>query len=67
MNKEELLKELENGITVGELINKLEQYDKDMLVINTRHKDYLPVADVNETTIDYCYDKVISKRVVSIW
>jgi hypothetical protein len=67
MDKNELLEIFENGMTVGELIKKLEQFDTDMLVINTRDKAYLPVADVNETSIDYCYDEIITKKVVSIW
>ena len=67
MEKEEMLKILENGITVGNLISQLEQFDKNMLVINTRSKEYLPVADINETSIDYCYDEIITKKVVSIW
>lgn len=67
MEKEELLEILENGITVGEVIRKLEQFDKNMLVVNTRDKTYLPVADINETSIDYCFDEIITKKVVSIW
>ncbi len=67
MEKEELLEVLENGIKVGELIGKLEQFDKNMLVINTRSKEYLPVADINVTDIDYCLDEIITKKVVSIW
>lgn len=67
MDKEELLEILENGMTVGELIQKLEKFDKNMLVINTRGKEYLPVADIDETSIDYCYDEIITKNVVSIW
>lgn len=67
MEKEELLEVLASGMTVGELIAKLEKFDKDMLVINTRSKEYLPVADVNETIIDYCFDEIITKKAVSIW
>lgn len=67
LEKTELLEILTNGMTVGELINHLERFDKDMLVINTRAKEYLPVADVNETTIDYCYDEIITKKVVYIY
>lgn len=67
MEKEELLEILENGITVGEAIRKLEQFDKNMLVVNTRGKEYLPVAEIKETSIDYCFDEVITKKVVSIW
>lgn len=67
MSKEELLDILENGITVGEAIRRLEKYDKNMLLVNVRGKEYLPVADINETNIDWCYDEIISRKVVSIY
>lgn len=67
MDKQELLNILENGMTVDELIKKLNKFDKNMLVINSRDKERLPIADVDETTIDYCYDEIVTKRVVSIW
>lgn len=67
MSKEELLDELENGMTVGELIEKLSKFDKNMLVVNTRCKEKLPVNDVEITKIDYCYDEIISREVVSIF
>ena len=67
MRKEELLLILENGMTVGDLINKLSTFDKNLIVVNSRDKNYLPVDSVEETTVDYCYDEVISRKVVSIW
>lgn len=67
MSKEELLLALENGMTVGDLINKLSTLDKNLIVINSKGKDYLPIDSVEETTVDYCYDEVISRKVVSIW
>lgn len=67
MSKEELLLILENGMTVGDLINKLSTFDKNLIVINSRDKNYLSVDSVEETTVDYCYDEVISKKVISIW
>ena len=67
MSKEELLDELENGMTVGKLIEKLSKFDKDLLVVNTRCKEKLPVNDVGITKIDYCYDEIISREVVSIF
>lgn len=66
MSKEELLYELDNAITVRQLINKLERYDQDTIVVNSCRDD-LPIANIDDTVIDYCYDEIISKRVVSIW
>ena len=66
MSKEELLYELDNAITVGQLIKKLERYDKDTIVVNSCRDD-LPIANVDDTVVDYCYDEIISKKVVSIW
>ena len=67
MGKEELLYELNNAITVGELIKKLECFDKNMIVINGRDKNNLPVSSVSKTNIDYCYDEIIRREVVEIW
>lgn len=67
MSKEKTLELLKNGMTVGDLIRKLERYDRNMLVINTRSDEYLPVDSVTKTTIDYCFDEIISKEVISIW
>ena len=66
MSKEELLYELDNAITVRQLINKLERYDQDNIVVNSCRDD-LPIANIDDTVVDYCYDEIISKRVVSIW
>ena len=67
MNKEELLDILNNAMTVEQLISILEKFDKNMIVINARDKKYLPVDSVEKEIIDYCYDEIISKEVVSIW
>jgi hypothetical protein len=67
MDKEELLDIFDNGMTVGELINELSAFDKDMLIINGKDKERLPVNNVEEIDIDYCYDEIIRKRVVEIW
>ena len=67
MDKEELLDILDNAITVGQLISILEKFDKNMIVVNARDKEYLPVDSVSKETVDYCYDEIISKEVVSIW
>lgn len=67
MDKNELESILENGMTVEELINKLQKFDKKLIVINSRDKNELPIDSVEETQIDYCYDEIISKKVVSIW
>lgn len=67
MNKEQLKEILENGMTVEELINKLQKFDKKLIVINSRDKNKLPIDSVEETQIDYCYDEIISLKVVSIW
>lgn len=67
MDKEELLDILDNAMTVGQLISILEKFDKNMIVINARDKEYLPVDSVSKETVDYCYDEIISKEVISIW
>ena len=67
MDKEELLDILDNAITVGQLISILEKFDKNMIVVNARDKEYLPVDNVSKETVDYCYDEIISKEVISIW
>lgn len=67
MDKKELLDILNNAITVGQLISILEKFDKDMIVINSRDKEYLPIDSVRKEIIDYCYDEIISKEVISIW
>jgi hypothetical protein len=67
MDKEELLNILDNGMTVDELIKKLRKFDEDILVINGKDKEGLPVTYVEETDINYCYDEIIRKKVVQIW
>lgn len=67
MDKEEALEVLENGMTVGEAIATLKKFDEDLLLVNTRSNENLPVSDISETDIDYCYDEIISKHIVSIW
>ena len=67
MDKEELLDILNDAITVGQLISILEKFDKNMIVVNARDKEYLPVDNVSKETVDYCYDEIISKEVISIW
>ncbi len=65
--KKELLEMFENGMTVGELIAVLSRFDKDLVVINTRGSEYFPVSTVEETDVDYCFDEVIKKHVVSVY
>lgn len=67
MDKEELLDILNDAITVGQLISILEKFDKNMIVVNARDKEYLPIDSVSKETVDYCYDEIISKEVISIW
>jgi hypothetical protein len=67
MEKEELLQELENAYTVEQLIRELSKMDKNLIVINGRDKNYLPVSDIREDQVDYCYDEIISRKVVNIW
>ena len=67
MDKEELLDILDNAITVGQLRSILEKFDKNMIVVNARDKEYLPIDSVSKETVDYCYDEIISKEVISIW
>ena len=67
MDKEELLDIVDNAITVGQLISILEKFDKNMIVVNARDKEYLPIDSVSKETVDYCYDEIISKEVISIW
>ena len=67
MGKEELLDVLNNAMTVGQLISILEKFDENMIVINARDKEYLPINSVEKEIIDYCYDEIISKEVISIW
>jgi hypothetical protein len=54
-------------MTVGQLIDKLSKMDKNLIVVNGRDKSYLPVTLVQEYKVDYCYDEIISRKVVEIW
>ena len=65
-DKEQLLYEFEYGITVGQLIQKLERFPKDLVVVNDC-KNKQPITDVDRTTVDYCFDEIITKEVVSIF
>ena len=67
MSKEELLQIFDNAMTVGELKKKLEKFDDDLILVNTRDEEKLPIDCVEKTKIDYCFDEIISKEVVSIW
>ena len=67
MDKEELLDILKDAMTVGQLISIVEKFDKNMIVINAKDKEYLPVNSVGKDVVDYCYDEIISKEVISIW
>lgn len=67
IKKEELVQLLENGMTVGDLKRKLSKFDDNLLVINSKTQDYLPVDSVTLDKVDYCYDEIISRQVVAIW
>lgn len=66
MTKEELIYEFENGMTVAELIRRLEDLPQDLIVVNNC-RDKEPVTDVSITDVDYCYDEIITKKVVEIF
>lgn len=66
LEKRELIEAFENGITVKDLIKKLERLDPDLVVINDC-RGKMPVTGVEETEVDYCYDEIIRKRAVSIF
>lgn len=65
-NKEELEYEFEYGMTVAELIKRLEKLPQDLVVVNSC-KESMPISDVSKTDVDYCFDEIISKEVVSIY
>lgn len=67
MDKNELKSILENGMTVEEVIKKLQKFDKNLIVINRKDKQHLPIDSIELTKVDYCYDEIISKEVVAIW
>lgn len=64
--KQEFLDEFKNGITVRELISRLQRLNPDMIVIN-KCRDHMPITSVKETSVDYCFDEIIKKEVVSIF
>lgn len=66
MNKQELLHEFENGMTVRDVIRTLETMNPDTIVVNNSRNDS-PVTSIQETECDYCYDEIITKRIVSIF
>ena len=66
MTKEELLSEFDNGITVAQLIKKLERLPQDLIVVNNC-RNHEPITNVNVTDTDYCYDEIITKKVVNIY
>ena len=66
MEKEELLQEFENGIIVGDLIKRLQALPQDLVVVNNCRDKY-PITDVNVANVDYCYDEIITKKVVEIY
>lgn len=64
--KEQLKYDLENGITVSELIARLQKLPQDLIVVNDcRYHE--PISSVSETEVDYCFDEIITKKVVGIW
>ena len=63
--KEELLDMFTNGITVGELIEKLKRFDASLIVVNDISRN--PIGTIEETDIDYCFDEIITKHVLSIY
>ena len=66
MDKEELLQEFENGITVGDLIKRLQALPQDLVVVNNCRDKY-PITSANVKNVDYCYDEIITKKVVEIY
>lgn len=66
MTKEELLSEFNYGITVAQLIKRLENLPQDLIVVNDC-RDNEPIADISVTGVDYCFDEIITKKVVSIF
>lgn len=66
MKKEELIEEFNNGITVTQLIKRLENLPQDLIVVN-KCRDNEPITGISITDVDYCYDEIITKKVVSIF
>ena len=64
--KEQLKYDLENGITVSQLIARLQKLPQDLIVVNDC-RYYEPINSVEEKEVDYCFDKIITKKIVGIW
>ena len=64
--KEQLLYDFENGITVVALIDRLSKLPQDLIVVNDC-KNKEPISDITVTDVDYCFDEIITKKVVSIY
>lgn len=56
LSKMEVVDLVKNGMTVGELIEKLEQFDKDLVVINDETEKGIPITAVQKFTVDYAID-----------
>lgn len=66
MNKEELKYEFENGYTVADLIKVLQRLPQNFIVVNNC-RDSCPITNIEVTSVDYCYDEIITHDVVSIY
>lgn len=55
LTKEEIVELVKNGMTVGELIDKLEQFDKNLVVINESNED-IPVNSVRKSKAQWFLD-----------
>ena len=64
--KGQLLYDFENGITVAALIDRLSKLPQDLIVVNDC-KNKEPISDITVTDVDYCFDEIITKKVVSIY
>ena len=64
--KEQLLYDFENGITVAALIDRLLKLPQDLIVVNDC-KNKEPISDITVMDVDYCFDEIITKKVVSIY
>lgn len=64
--KGQLLYDFENGITVATLIDRLSKLPQDLIVVNDC-KNKEPISNITITDVDYCFDEIITKKVVSIY
>lgn len=64
--KGQLLYDFENGIIVAALIDRLSKLPQDLIVVNDC-KNKEPISDITVTDVDYCFDEIITKKVVSIY